>query len=121
MNKTFGSFKTSWLQDFKNFLTNPETPVFNNSNRIGLQNLKSNGEYSPDILYFEIKHSIQEHSIQAESHLLTLRATDQKASQQEMQLYQHEEHLVHQDTRVHKKHYFFDNDLSVSPQNLKCV
>ena len=81
MDKTFGSFKTSLLQDFKNFLTNSETPVFNNSNRIRLQNLKSNGEESANILYFEIKHGIQAHSIQAESHLLTLRAIDQKASQ----------------------------------------
>ena len=38
-----------------------------------------------------------------------------------MQLYQHEQHLVHQGKRVHKKHHLPDNVLVVSPQNFKCV
>ena len=38
-----------------------------------------------------------------------------------MQLYPHEEYLVHQDKRVHKEHLCPHNALAISPQNLKCV
>ena len=117
----FESLKTSWIKVFKNFRIKLETHVFNNNNRIGLQNFQSNEEQSPIMLHFDIKHGIQKHRIQAESYLVKLRATDRKASQQEMKLYPHEEYLVHRDTRVHKKHHFLDNDISVSPQNLKCA